>query len=179
MAIVNKYASANYNNTNGPKLDPAGSFGTGVDLQSSVCTFVMTGDTVASIYRIFKGIPGDAIITKLEIVNDVWTNCTSVNIGLYGVLDFDGVGAVTSNATVASGAALLVSAYDPHSATTDWTNMPLAMGVAAHGQPLWTLCGQSEYPPKFAAYDIGLATVTNSGTATPNLTFKLSYIRNV
>lgn len=171
MAVVNKYVSPNYALQ---KLDAAGSFGPGVCAQTSVCAFVMTGDTVASIYRIFKGIPGDAIITKLEIVNDAWTNCTSINIGLYGVLDFDGVGAVVSGQ-----AAALVSAYDPHSATTDWTNMPLAMGVANHGVNLWTLAGQAEYPPKFAAYDIGLATVTNSGTATPNLAFKMSYIRNV
>ena len=171
MSVVNKYASPNYALV---KLDPAGSFGAGVEVFSSVCSFVMTGDSVGSIYRLFKGIPGDAIITKLEIVNDAWTNCTSINIGLYQVLDFDGVGAVISGQ-----AAALVSAYDPHSATTDWTNMPLAMGVAAHAQNLWTLAGQAEYPPKYAAFDIGLATVTNTGTATPNLVFKLSYIRNV
>jgi len=170
MAIVNKYASANYALG---KLDPAGTFGSGVEVMSSVCTFVMTADSATSIYRIFKGIPGDAIITKLEIVNDAWVNCTSINIGLYQVLDFDGVGAV-----ITGQAAALVSAYDPHVATTDWTNMPLAMSVANHAANLWTIAGQAEYPPKYAAYDIGLATVTNSGTATPNLTFKMSYIRN-
>ena len=171
MAVVNKYVSPNYA---AQKIDAGGAFGPGVKVLSSIAQFVMTGDSVASIYRIFKGIPGDAIITKLEIINDAWTNCTSINIGLYQVLDFDGVGAV-----VAGQAAALVSAYDPHVATTDWTNMPLAMGVAAHGQNLWTLAGQLEYPPKFAAYDIGLATVTNTGTATPNICIKMSYVRNV
>ena len=170
MAVVNKYASPNYALQ---KLDPAGTFGTGVCVKSSVYTFVMTGDSVNSIYRLFKGIPGDAIITKLEIVNDAWTSCTSIDIALYQVLDFDGVGALVGNQ------ASIVSAYDPHAATTDWTNMPLAMGVAAHASNLWTLAGQAEYPPKYAAFDIGLYTVTNGGSATPNLTFKLSYIRNV
>ena len=170
MAVVNKYASPNYALQ---KLDPAGTFGTGVYVQSSVCTFVMTADSVNSVYRLFKGIPGDAIITKLEIVNDAWTSCTSIDIALYQVLDFDGVGALVGNQ------ASIVSAYDPHIATTDWTNMPLAFSVANHAANLWTIAGQAEYPPKYAAFDIGLYTVTNSGSATPNLTFKLSYIRNV
>ena len=170
MAVVNKYASPNYALQ---KLDPAGTFGTGVEVFSSACTFVMTADSVNSVYRIFKAIPGDAIITKLEIVNDAWTSCTSIDIALYQVLDFDGVGALVGNQ------ASIVSAYDPHSATTDWTNMPLAFSVANHAANLWTIAGQAEYPPKYAAFDIGLYTVTNGGSATPNLTFKLSYIRNV
>lgn len=170
MAVVNKYVSPNYAVQ---KIDTAGTFGIGVSTLSSIAQFVMTGDTVTSIYRIFKAIPSDVIITKLEIVNDAWTNCTSINIGLYQVLDFDGVGAVISGQ-----AAALVSAYNPSAATTDWTNMPLAMGVANHGVNLWTLAAQAEYPPKFAAFDIALATVTNTGTATPNICIKMSYIRN-
>ena len=94
MSVVNKYASPNYALQ---KLDPAGTFGTGVCVCSSVMSFVMTGDSVNSVYRLFKGIPGDAIITKLEIVNDAWTNCTSIDIALYQVLDFDGVGALVGS----------------------------------------------------------------------------------
>lgn len=178
MAVVNKYVSPNYN-ASLRVLDAAGQFGIGTSLLSAISVFVMTGDTVGSIYRLFKGIPSDAIVTSLQILNDAWTNCTSINIGLYGVLDFDGVGAVVGSGNQ------LVAAYNPSAGnpiTAGWVDLLNLTGgpsIANRNAALWTLAAQAEYPPKFAAFDIAMATVTNSGTATPNMAFKLNYMRGV
>jgi hypothetical protein len=177
-AVVNEYVSPNYTasgSSGGPKLDAAGQFGPGACLQRTQAVWVMTGDTVLSIYRIFKNVPGDVIPVSLTILNDAWTNCTSINIGLYQVLEWDGVGAMIGSGNQ------LTAAYNP-AAGNPITSAPVeiltAPIIANRNANLWMLAGQSEYPPKYAAFDIGLQTITNTGTATPNICIQMSYIRN-
>jgi hypothetical protein len=177
MAVVNKYVSANYNNSTGKLLDRAGLFGPGVVTQEAIAWFQpVSTDSVGSIYRLFKGIPSDVIITNLQMLNDAWTNCTSINIGLYNVLDWDGVGAI-----VGTGDQLL-SGYNPsggNPASSGWVSVLTNLSIANRIKSLWEVAAQAEYPPKFAAFDIALTTVTNSGSATPNIAVKLSYVRGV
>lgn len=176
FAVVNNYVSPNYLNANGIKLDPAGQFGPGTCAMSTIAVFAPAStDSVGSVYRVFKNIPSDVIITGIKILNDAWTNCTSIDIGLYQVLEYDGVGAVVSGQIAA-----LVSAYNPSSGnpiTSAPVSLPLNIAIANRLQPLWQIAGQAEYPPKFAAFDIALSTVTNTGSATPNIYLELSYIR--
>lgn len=174
MAIVNKYVSANYAVQ---KLDSVGQYGPGAVISKAFAYFQpVSTDSVGSVYRLFKGIPSDAIVNSLTIFNDAWTNCTSVNLGLYGVLDFDGVGAIVGTGNQ------LASAYSPAAGTPASgaaVNLLTAVSIANRNQPLWVIAGQAEYPPKFSAFDVCLTTVTNSGSATPNILVMLDYIRGV
>lgn len=156
----------------------------GAKLVSAVQSFVIGAtDTAGSIYRVFKGIPSDAIITALTMYSDALTGGTSANLGLYDVLDFDGVGAIIGTgdqfmtATDISGGTAVSAA-----ARNCLTNL----SIANREKQLWDLVAETAAPGpvgastlKRAAFDLCL-TMTNMTTgATGNVMVKLDYIRAV
>lgn len=175
MSIVNNYVSPNYTNSNGPKLDPAGLWGPGVDAQTAIAYFQpANGDNIGSIYRLFKQVPSDVIVTNLEILNDGWTTSCTGSFGLYQVLEWDGVGAVINSG------AEFKSAYNLNTgapASAGWVSILNALSIANRVVPIWQMAGQAEYPPKYAAFDIALTLAGATNTSTANTAVKLSYIR--
>ena len=183
MAVINNYVDANLAAT--PAKIGNAALVSGVKVYSAVQSFVIAStDSAASIYRIFKGIPADAIILSLKVLNEAVTGVSAGVIGLYNVLDFDGVGAALNSGTE------LCAGFNFSSANTiasDWVTCLTAPTIANREKLLWELAGQTQYPiaatstqtgPKASAYDIGVKMVSMT-TNTAALSFKIEYIRGV
>ena len=178
MALINNYVDTNIL---AGKVENA-ALVSGVQKFTAIQSFaVALADSAASIYRVFKGIPSDAIITSLELWNDAVAGGNAATIGLYDVLDFDGVGAVIS-ATLFCASIDLSSA---HAMTGAMSNGITAVAIANREKQLWELAGQTQYPytstgPKAPAYDIAIALPNKvADTGSGNVFVKLSYIRGV
>jgi len=177
MAVINDYVDANVISSVG-KLTSA-AFVSGVPEICAVQAFTVAAtDSASSIYRIFKGIPADAIILELYVMNDAVAGVSAGTIGLFNVKDFDGVGAAVA-------ASALASSFDfssAHAIASGWVNCKTAVSIANHEKALWELASQTQAPgaagPKASAYDIGV-TMVGMTTNTANLVFKLHYVRGV
>ena len=185
MAVYNNYVDANLVATP-PKIGNAALI-SGVPEYVAVQSFVIdAADSAASIYRIFKGIPSDAIITSLDVLNEAVAGVTAGVIGLYNVKDFDGVGAAINSGTELCAGFNFSSANTIASASATCLTAPT---IANREKQLWELASQTQAPiggvaiasqtgPKAPAYDIGVKMVGMT-TNTAALMFKLKYIRGV
>lgn len=177
MGLVNAYVDADLV---AGKLASASRV-SGVAVFQAIQSFVVgSTDTAGSIYRIFKGIPSDSIITSLELYNDALTGATSVKLGLYDVLDFDNVGAIIGTGDqfmtatdISSGTAISAAAR----------NCLTNLSIANREKQLWDLAGEVVGPPsatmKRAAFDICMTMTAMTTGATGNVMVKMTYIRAV
>lgn len=169
MAVINGYVDANI------ALGKLGSNtvgGNGGIVKRMVQSFVVgSTDAAGSIYRVFKGVSPDVIINNVRILNDALTGATSVSCGLYGVLDYDGVGAIVGSGNQFA-SAVDISSGNPITST------PLVfdkqISIANREQPLYILAGHTQLT-KLPAYDICL-TMTNMTTgATGNVALLIEF----
>lgn len=80
MAVENKYVDANI--VAGKNTNPA--FSQGAQLMAAVSTFeVAAADSDGSVYRLFKGVPGDLILISAKLACDAITGSTDWDLGLY------------------------------------------------------------------------------------------------
>ena len=80
MAVVNAYQDAAI--LAGKNTNPA--FSQGAAVMGAVSTFeVAAADDNDSIYRVFKGVPGDMIVLSLQLACDAIAGMTDVNVGLW------------------------------------------------------------------------------------------------
>ena len=176
MAVINGYVDANV---------AAGKLGnaalvTGAAPIVAIQSFAIgASDSAASIYRVFKGVPSDAIILDLEVLNEAVAGVTAALVGLYDVLDFDGVGAIIGSGNQ------LCAGFNLSSANTiasRWATMLTAPVIADREKQLWELAAQTQAPgaagPKASAYDIGISCPAMT-TNTANIAVKLTYVRGV
>ena len=141
---------------------------------------IAAGDDATSIFRVFKGIDSDSIIVDIEIMNDAVTGATGALIGLYNVLDFDGVGAIIASGNQFNTNFNLSSA---NAIATGWVTCYTAAAIADREKSLWELAAQTQAPgaagPKAPAYDICLTMVNKTASATGDVVMKLTYLRAV
>lgn len=170
MAVVNVYADANIALG---KLASNSSSPGGV-LKTAICKFTVgSTDAAGSIYRVFKGMSPDIIIKAVRLYNDALTGATSVKLGLYGVLDYDNVGAAVGSANqIAS--AIDINAGNPVTST------PLvfdkSISIANRNQPLYILAGHTQLT-KLPAYDIALTMTAMTTGATGDVAVILEYVQ--
>jgi hypothetical protein len=176
MAVINAYVDANL------ALGKIGSAAliNGVPKITVIQSFTIgASDSAASVYRVFKGIPSDAIILSIKILNDAVAGVTAGLIGLYDVLDFDGKGAIIGSGNQ------LCAGFNFSSANTI-ASVPAealtAVAVANREKQLWELASQTQAPgaagPKAPAYDICL-TMASMTTNTANICVIMDYVRGV
>lgn len=80
MAVENKYVDASI--VAGKNTNPA--FSQGAQLMAAVSTVeIAAADSDASVYRMFKGVPGDLILISAKLACDAITAGTVWDFGLY------------------------------------------------------------------------------------------------
>lgn len=170
MAIINAYVDANL---------ALGKLGVNTQVhggivKTAIQSFVVgSTDQAGSVYRIFKALSPDIVIKSVRLYNDALTGATSVKFGAYGVLDFDGVGAIVGTGDqIAS--AIDVSAGNPVTST------PLvfdkSISIANREVPLYTLVGHTQLN-KLPAYDLCLTMTAMTTGATGNVCVILEYVQ--
>ena len=141
MAVVNAYVDTN---VVAGKLSSAALVG-GVPVIKAIQSFAIgASDSASSVYRVFKGIPSDAIVLSIKILNEAVAGVTAGLIGLYNVLDFDGTGAIIgsgnqlsagfnfSNANaIASAPAEALTAVSIANRENSWRDLP-RLSVSSH-----------------------------------------------
>lgn len=170
MAVINAYVDTNI---------AAGKLGTntaqmGGRLMTAICCFVVaSSDAAGSIYRCFKGISPDAVIKSVRLLNDALTGASSVKFGIYGVLDYDNVGAIVGTGVE------FASAVDI-SAGNAITSTPLVfdkqLSIANRNQPLYIVAGHTQ-TTKLPAYDLCLTMTAMTTGATGNVCVMLEYVQ--
>lgn len=131
------------------------------------------GDLAGSIYRLFR-IPSDAIILSLSMFNAAITGATSVNIGLYDVLSFDGVGAIIGTGDQFMTATDISAGTAVTSTRRDClTNL----SIANRNQALWSIVGETQAQPKRAAFDIAMTFTAKTTVGTGAVAVYLEYLR--
>ncbi len=169
MAVINAYVDADV---------VAGKLGGAIGVRGNKAVHLIQSFTIAStdqagsIYRVFKGVSPDMIIRRIEILNDALTGATSVSLGLYGVLDYDNVGAVVS-------AACFMSAKDI-SAGNPITGSPFnglsAVTIANREKRVYELAGHTQ-TTKLPAYDIGMLFTAMTTGANGNVCVMIDAIQ--
>lgn len=169
MAIVNAYVDANIALG---KLGSNSAAGNGGIVKRMVQSFVVAAtDQAGSIYRVFKGVAPDVIISNVRLYNDALTGATSVSCGLYGVLDYDNIGAIIGSGNQFA-SAIDISAGNPVTST------PLvfdkSLSIANRESPLYIVAGHTQLT-KLPAYDICLTMTAMTTGATGNVALMLEY----
>lgn len=173
MTIINGYVDANYGAT-APKLGNNIGGGNGGVVKTMIQSFVVgSTDAAGSIYRVFKGVSPDVVIKSVRLYNDALTGATSVSCGLYGVLDYDLVGAIVGSGNQ------FASAVDI-SAGNAVTSTPLvfdkALSIANRNQPLYIVAGHTQLT-KLPAYDICLTMTAMTTGATGNVCLVIEFVQ--
>jgi hypothetical protein len=173
MAIVNEYVDVNLGATP-PKLS-SNVHVVGGESKEAIVSFVIgASDQAGSIYRLFKGLSPDIIVTALDIWCDAITGGTSISMGAYVPLDYDNIGAAIS-------AACFASAVDLHVGvpiTGAPTNMMAAVTIANRNVPAYLLYGDAQYPAKHPAWDLGMVmTAMTTGGGTANVHVRMRYVQ--
>ena len=176
MAVVNAYVDAN---VSAGKLGSAALVG-GVPVIKAIQSFAIgASDSASSVYRVFKGIPSDAIVLSIKILNEAVAGVTAGLIGLYNVLDFDGKGAIIGSGNQLSAGFAFSSANTIASAPAEALTV---VSIANREKSLWELASQTQYPgaagPKAPAYDICI-TMVSMTTNSANICVELTYVRGV
>lgn len=169
MAVINAYVDANISVG---KLANNAQSGNGGVVKRMVQSFVVgSTDAAGSIYRLFKGVSPDVIINNVRIFNDALTGATSVSCGLYGVLDYDNVGAIVGSGNQFA-SAVDISAGNPVTST------PLVfdkqISIANRESPLYILAGHTQLT-KLPAYDICLTMTAMTTGATGNVSVAIEF----
>jgi hypothetical protein len=145
----------------------------GGELKQAIQSFTVAAtDSALSVYRVFKGLSPDIVVSSIEIYNDAMSGATSVDVGAWGVLDYDNVGAAI-NATC------FASAVDIHlgnPVTTGAARLDTALSIANRENPAWTVYGDTQYPAKHPAWDLALR-FNNAPVQAGNVCVKLSYVQ--
>lgn len=169
-AIFNGYVDVNIS---AGKLGSNAQVSGGIQKTAVQSFVVAAADTAASVYRVFKGLSPDIIVTALDIWNDALTGASSVTVGAYGVLDYDNVGAAISSACFATGLDL----SSAHAITGSPLNGMAAVTIANREVPAWVLYGDAQYPAKHPAWDLCITMVAMTTGATGNVHVKMSYVQ--
>lgn len=166
MSVINAYMDANY--VAGKLADAAQLVGS--PSRKMVATFeVAAADSDGSIYRVFKGLNPNIVVTNILVGNDAITSGTDYDIGLYGVLDYDNVGAVV-NANVFADGLNLSSAHVSGSELSGISNVD----VANRGKRLYEIAGHTSIT-KLPGYDLAV-TANTVGSAAGTITVLLEYV---
>lgn len=173
MAIINGYIDANIGATTQKLGNNIGSGNGGIVKKMVNCFVVGSTDAAGSIYRVFKGVSPDVVIQSVRIYNDALTGATSVSCGLYGVLDYDLVGAIVGSGNQ------FASAIDI-SAGNAVTSTPLvfdkSLSIANRNQPLYIVAGHTQLT-KLPAYDICLTMTAMTTGATGNVCVMIDFVQ--
>lgn len=172
MGVINNYVDANLAAVP-PKLGSNAHVMGGIPKVAVTSFVVGSTDAAGSIYRLFKGLSPDIIITSIDILNDALTGANNVQIGAYGVLDYDGVGAAISANCFASGLDLSTA----HAISGSPLNGLAAVSIANLNVPTWTLYGDAQYPAKHPAFDLCMTMTAMTTGATGNVHVKLQYVQ--
>lgn len=172
MAVINAYVDANVGAT--PAKLSNNTAVMGGPVRCAIQSFaVASTDAAGSIYRIFKGMSPDIIIKSVRLFNDALTGASSVKFGAYGVLDYDGVGAIVGTGDQ------IASAIDI-SAGNAVTVTPLvfdkSISIANREVPLFTLVGHTQ-STKLPAYDLCLTMTAMTTGASGNVCVILEYVQ--
>lgn len=171
FAVINGYVDVNLGAVP-PKLGNNTAV-SGGQLRQAIQSFVTaTTDSAGSIYRVFKGLSPDIIVSSIEIYNDAISGATSVDVGAWGVLDYDNIGAAI-NATC------FASAVDIHlgnPVTSAPARIDTALSIANRENPAWTVYADAQYPAKHPAWDLALR-FNNAPVQSGNVCVKLSYVQ--
>ena len=172
-AVINAYIDTNIGATT-QKLGVNSGSGNGGVLKRMVNCFVVgSTDAAGSIYRVFKGVSPDAVIQSVRLYNDALTGASSVKCGLYGVLDYDLVGAIVGTGDQFA-SAVDISAGNPVTST------PLvfdkALSIANRNQPLFVVAGHTVIT-KLPAYDICLTMTAMTTGATGNVCLIIDFVQ--
>ena len=170
MAVVNKYIDANL------VLGKLGNAAliSGVKLVKAVQSFVIAStDDATSVYRVFKGLSPDIVVTNIKIFNDALTGASDVDVGAYGCLDYDGVGAVIDANVFAD--ALNIASGNPVSTVP--ADCMKDVSIANREKTAWELFGEAQYPAKSPAWDLCLTMNAMTTGATGNVCVMLEYLQ--
>lgn len=168
MAVINAYVNTNV--AAGKLADAAQLMGS--PTRKMVGTFeVAAADDNGSIYRVFKGLSPDIIITNILVCNDAITGGTQYDVGLYGVLDYDGIGAVVSGKANCFANNLDLSSA--HARGSELSGIS-ALDVADSGKRLYEIAGHTQ-STKLPAYDLCL-TADTVGSGAGTVTVILEYV---
>lgn len=171
MAVINGYVDANLGAVP-PKI------GSNVQVLGGVAKIavqsfaIASTDSAGSVYRVFKGLSPDIVISSISIFNDAMSGATSVDCGAWGVLDYDNVGAAI-NATC------FASAVDIHSGspvTGSAASIFTAVSIANRENPVYLIYGDAQYPAKHPAWDLALR-FNNAPVQAGNVSVKLEYMQ--
>lgn len=147
----------------GKKANPA--LAVGAQLLVACQTFeVAAADADGDIYRVFKDVPANAIIIKIEVKNDAITAGTDYDFGVY---ERNG-GAVIDKDEFASAVDMSSARAVPTDISTE------AQDVANIGKKLYEIVGHT-IATKKASYDLAY-TANTVGTAAGTITTTLYYI---
>ena len=163
MAVINGYVDVNIK---AGKLGDNLVGGNGAVTKVITCCFVVgSTDAAGSVYRVAKGVSPDAVVKSIRLYNDALTGATSVSCGLYGVLDFDNVGAIVGSGNQFA-SAIDISAGNAVTVTPKIFDTSLS--IANRNQPLYIVAGHTQLT-KLPAYDICLTMTAMTTGATGNV----------
>lgn len=154
MAVENRYVDADV--IAGKKASAALTHGAQV-LQAVQTFEVAAADDNNSVYRVFKNVNPNYIITKLSIMSDAITGMSDVNVGLYKSLDRGG--AVISDNVLAD--AVDLSSAVLRSAPKDGL---LNVNIADAEKAIYELAGDT-LETREIGYDIALTAIAAASTA--------------
>lgn len=169
MAIINGYVDANI--ALGKLGTNSGSGNGGVVKRLVQCFTVASTDQAGSIYRVFKGVSPDVVINNVRLYNDALTGATSVSCGLYGVLDWDNVGAIVGSGNQFANA-VDISAGNAVSATALVFDKNLS--IANRENSLYIVAGHTQLT-KLPAYDICLTMTAMTTGANGNVALMIEF----
>lgn len=168
-ALINAYVDVNL---------AAGKLGSNTAISGGIAKLaiqsfaVAASDSAGSVYRVFKGLSPDIIISSIVINNDAMSGATSVDCGAWGVLDYDGIGAAI-NATCFA-AAVNITAGNP--VTGSPARLDTAISIANRESPAYLIYGDAQYPAKHPAWDLALrfnAAPVQAG----NISVRMEYVQ--
>jgi hypothetical protein len=173
MSVINGYVDANLGAV--PPKITSNAHCMGGESKEAVISFVIgANDQQGSVYRLFKGLSPDIIVTSIDVWNDAITGGTSISLGAYVPLDYDNVGAAISAACFAS--AQNWSAGNP--ITGSPANGIISVSIANRNVPAWTLFGDTQYPAKHPAWDLGMVmTAMTTGGGQANIHVRMRYVQ--
>lgn len=138
---------------------------------SACITYSKTAsDTDGSVLRFIKGLPANAIIRNVQVLNAAIAGCTAVAVGFYATQKADGTG----GAIIGSGNQL-AAALDLSSGHASGSELSAitAVSVANRAARVYELAGHTAIT-KFDAYDLAL-TLTTGGANTGAITLLVDY----
>jgi len=156
MAIENKYVNTNVEA--GKKAEAA--FSEGAKTVTLIETVeIAAADDDASVYRFFKSLNPDLIITRIELLNDAITGFTDAEIGFYEPTEAGVVGAA-----IDIDALMGTQDINGGNARGSEQNGLTAVDIADVKKRIWELAGDTQ-ATKRRGYDIALTANTVGSAA--------------